>query len=442
MSLPLFYRKAPVFIQILILNLKGYLIQRKRFNKDFFKYYNFYLKNDYSKVDYNQLQLFIVHANTSPFWNKRFKQYNFDIKSKNLIKELEKLPVLKKSEVIANNEDIRVKVSGEEIIVGKTSGTTGAGLVFQDTLTKINKQWAIWWRYRQRFNIDMDLWFGWFGGQLIVPFEQDKPPYHRVNYPMKQIMFSGYHLKKETVVYYYNILKERKIEWLHGYPSQISYFSYLLKEAKLFDLDIKFITLGGENLLEHQKEIIKEVFKISPIQHYGLAEGTSNISQLPSGELVIDQDFAYTELIESEVDKDTYHIIGTNYSNLSFPLIRYDSNDLATVEKTKEGSLKIKTINGRNEDFITLPNGVKVGRLDHIFKSFSFVNEAQIYQTEISEIIFRIVKNENYIEDKHNKEIIKEARSYLGNDIKITIKYFKKIKRTNTGKLKFVISNV
>ena len=87
-----------------------------------------------------------------------------------------------------------------------------------------------------------------------------------------------------------------------------------------------------------------------------MAEGTSNISQLPSGSLVLDQDFAYTELVKSKIDEDTYHIIGTNYSNFTFPLIRYDSNDLLTAKKNDLGELQIISIDGRNEDYVTLPS--------------------------------------------------------------------------------------
>ena len=173
-----------------------------------------------------------------------------------------------------------------------------------------------------------------------------------------------------------------------------------------------------------------------------MAEGTSNISQLPSGSLVLDQDFAYTELVKSKIDEDTYHIIGTNYSNFTFPLIRYDSNDLLTAKKNDLGELQIISIDGRNEDYVTLPNGIKVGRLDHIFKEFTFVKEAQIFQISKRKIIFKIVKNVHYDNKKHESLIFKKAKSYLGSDLKYEINYLHKIERSSSGKLKFVVSKI
>ena len=37
-------------------------------------------------------------------------------------------------------------------------GTTGKGLVFWETDESLNKQWAIWWRYRRQLSIQIDTW--------------------------------------------------------------------------------------------------------------------------------------------------------------------------------------------------------------------------------------------------------------------------------------------
>src|SRR5690606_11045754 len=122
---------------------------------------------------------------------------------------------------------------------------------------------------------------------------------------------------------------------IHGYPSQISFFASLMLERSLPPIkDIKFISTGSENLMDHQVSLIKAAFGIKPFQHYGLAEGVANISQLPSGKWQIVQDFSYVELIPTEIEEDLFYIVGTNYSNLSFPLIRYQTNDLVRGNTT------------------------------------------------------------------------------------------------------------
>jgi phenylacetate-CoA ligase len=287
-------------------------------------------------------------------------------------------------------------------------------------------------------------WNGWFGGRSIASVKQQRPPFYRINYPMKQLMFSAHHLKADTVHLYVEQLQKRRITWLHGYPSQISLLASLMKQAGLIRVlpDLKIITTGSENLLETQQNIIAEVLGAPVVQHYGLAEGASNISQHPDGSLRPDQDFAYTEFIPlNEENPELCRIIGTNYHNPAFPLLRYDTGDLARI-RWENGVPVVLSIDGRQEDYITLPDGLKLGRLDHIFKKITEVREAQIYQPETGRVVLRIVKNTGYDAAGQEKMLLAETRKRLGNSIHIEIEYLDAIPRTKSGKLRFVISAV
>lgn len=442
MSLFSLYSKLPVFLQNAVVNLQGYIIQKRRFNSNFFRELTRFEGRDASTIDYDQLKVFMHHAKRSSFWNDKFKKYDIDIDSPHLVDEIKKLPILTKEEVRANIETIKLDVPGDKVIPIGTSGTSGSSLKFTQTISMENKQWAVWWRYRKRHGIDVDTWMAWFGGKTIVPVDQKKPPFWRINYPMKQLMFSAHHLSIDTVEGYYDRLKNSKVEWIHGYPSQISFLAGLILEKGLEPLrDIKFISTGAENLMDHQIAVIQAAFGIRPFQHYGLAEGVANISQLPSGKWQIDQDFSYVELVPTEVEDDLFYIVGTNYSNLSFPLIRYQTNDLIRVKKVGE-DIEIISIDGRKDDFITLPNGVKLGRLGFIFKNADFVKEAQIYQKSVSQILLRVVKNNNYDEQIHEPILRKECQQRMGDEIMIDFEYLEKIPRTTAGKFQYVVSDV
>ena len=434
------YFNSSYLIQNMMINIKGYLIKIRRYSGGFKKLLAKYMMSDPNQIDNHSLREFLKSASKTKFWKKKFNEFNVNINSKNLIGEISKLPILTKEEVKMNYDSILNTDEEKNILWSKTSGSTGSGLIFPQTRVSEQKQWAIWWRYRIKIGIDYNTWMGWFGGRKIVSLKQTKAPFHRINFPMKQIMFSAYHLNKDSVSEYYNVLKKKKISWLHGYPSQLSLLAHLIKEKKLKKLKyLKIITTGSENLLQNQISILKDVFDVPIRQHYGLAEGTSNISEGVNSEFVCDQDFCYTEFVKKN---NFYKIIGTNYNNPAFPLIRYDSGDLANIEINSNGNKKIKSIDGRIEDYIVLKNGVKLGRLDHIFKSLTEINEAQLFQPDIDTIIFKIVKGKNYdlknIEDK----LIKEIRKRIPININIRISYVEKIKKLESGKLKFVISKV
>ena len=260
---------------------------------------------------------------------------------------------------------------------------------------------------------------------------------------MKQIMFSAHHLNRDTAIHYYNILKEKKIKWLHGYPSQIALLAHIFDENKFKHLhEVNYITVGAENLMDHQKKAIENVFQVPVFQHYGLAEGVSNISEIGS-QLIPDQDFAYTEFIPNdEFDNTSFKIIGTNYNNTSFPLIRYDTGDIAKMKTDIKNISVINSIDGRNEDYVVLPNQIKLGRLDHIFKGFNEVKEAQIYQKKNYDVLLRVVICESIDRSNTGKKILHEARKKLGYGVNLEIEYVEKVLRTKSGKIKFVISDI
>lgn len=445
MNIENIYLKSPVIIQQIFLNLQGYKIVRSRFNEHFQFWYKYYKISDFNKINLDLLYEFLNQANQTEFWNERFNKYNVNIKDRqNLISQINKLPILTKQEVRENIEFIVNKNIQDKTSLMHTSGTTGSGLVFPQTSEMENKQWAVWWRYRNWHGIEFNTWMGWFGGRSIANFNQSNPPFWRINYPMKQIMFSAHHLSDKSIRFYFNMIKKRKLSWLHGYPSQLSLLAHLIKKNNLGTLPyVKIVTVSAENLLASQKKIIEEVFKAPVKQHYGLAEGVANISEHSNGELIPDQDFAFTELIPIDINNpEICRIVGTNYNNLAFPLIRYDTGDIACVEWNSNWKPTIVSIDGRQEDFLTLPNGVKLGRLDHIFKNLTEVQEAQIYQPDKDFVIIRIVKGQNYDNINQEKTVLSETRKKLGNSIKVKIEYIERIPKTKSGKLKFVISDV
>ena len=71
-------------------------------------------------------------------------------------------------------------------------------------------------------------------------------------------------------------------------------------------LNIKKISLGAENLSLFQKTLIQKAFNVNPIQHYGLAEGVANISELENGRFRVDEDYSIVEFIKKENDQDFF----------------------------------------------------------------------------------------------------------------------------------------
>jgi phenylacetate-CoA ligase len=447
------YKSLPVTLQNVACSIEGWRLSRRRYNREFREINKELNKRSASglteleRLRSTRIRGHVRAALQCPFWEKRFKQYGVNCLAENVQAELKKLPILTKREVQDQVDELRNPTIEKDCLLSShTSGTTGSGLVFWETPTAEKERWAVWWRYRGWHGLTQDMWCGYFGGRSVVPLTQSTPPFWRLNYSGRQILFSGYHMSSAAANAYLAALDKYSPPWLHGYPSLLSLIAgYLLERGKPLKITPRVVTTGAENLLPQQKDLMQKAFGCPVRQHYGQAEAVANISECPSGHLHVDEDFSFVEFLPLDDQPDVYRIIGTNWSNPAFPLIRYDTGDLVHIPAERPTCYMtgrvVAFIDGRKEDYVVLPSGARLGRLDHIFKDLTQIREAQIYQPNRETIIFKIVKREGYSVEAE-RHLLGEARERLGQEVKIAVEYVSSLERSRTGKLRFVVSEV
>jgi phenylacetate-CoA ligase len=139
-------------------------------------------------------------------------------------------------------------------------------------------------------------------------------------------------------------------------------------------------------------------------------------------------------------------IVATNFTNRSFGLVNYETNDYVEVAVSQhclcgQKGLILDSIDGRIENYVILPDGRLIGRLDHIFKHELPVNAAQIVQNSADQIIIRIDRKSGYtVADE--RVILEEARIRLGHAIKIEFDYDTSPQRDKGGKFRFIQQNM
>lgn len=448
------YLKLPVALQNALCSLQGWRIQRSRFGPGFHRYLqeverrSFWAPEQIAEFRDQRLRAFVQHCvNSVPYYRRRFKELGLRAEDIRKLDDLRHLPILTKAEVQAHiGEFISEALPKEQLTTVHTSGTTGTGLRFASTLTTIQEQWAVWWRYRRWHGLQLDTWSAHFGGRQVVPLSQTKPPFWRYNYPGRQILFSAYHMSPGHLEAFARELRRRQPPWLHGYPSLLALIAaYILDSGFDLGYQVRWITLGSENVLQQQVELIERAFGVRPLQHYGLAEAVANISQCERGNLHVDEDFAAVEFVPN-ADGVSHRIIGTNLANPATPLLRYDAQDIVgltpglTCDCGRPGRV-VARIDGRQEDYVILRNGTRLVCMDRIFRDTVTIREAQIHQKLPGKITLRIVRGEGYTQaDEHM--LLTEARRIAGDDLDITIEYVDRLERTRAGKLRFVVSEL
>jgi phenylacetate-CoA ligase len=441
------YNRLPVALQNIACGLEGARINRTRYGKDFWRLLAEYESR--ANWSYDQLAEYrdaklrkmIKHCyETVPYYTRLFNEGGINPDSIKSLDDLKVLPLLTKSVVNKNPEDfVSTAIPKSKMVTMHTSGTTGSSFIFQTTQEAICEQWAVWWRYRRALGIEFGTKQAMFGTQRIVPVNQHKPPYWRYNKANHQTYFSAFHEKESTLEFYYSEINEKGLSWIHGYPSLITLLaSYVVRNKLEFDRTIKYVTLGAENLLESQRAVMQEAFGVEPRQHYGTCEGVANFSERPDGQMYVDEDFSAVEFVGTG-DRKT--VVGTSLTNYAMPLLRWDLCDEVERGTERSGKRKICAIDGRKEDYITLPDGTRIGKLDHVFKDTRHIVEAQIYQHKDYSIeVFAVRTQDDMSVDEREAE--NRFSESFGVSVPIRFTYVDRVPRTESGKLRFVVSEI
>lgn len=443
------YARLPIPLQDAACSIEGWRIARTRFNARFHALLGEYTARakwsaeERAAYRDDRLRRFIQHAvESTPHYRELFSRFRLAPADIRGLEDLAKLPLLTKAEVQAAPErftSCAVPVGGR--VMMHTSGSTGAGLRFASTQDAQREHWAVWWRFRGLHGLPFGTPCAYFGGRSIVPLSQRRPPFWRHNRPGRQLLFSGYHLSPANAPAYLDALAASGIEWLHGYPSLIALLAgFALEQGRR--LPMRWVSLGAEGISARQRALIAEAFGVTPISHYSMAEAVANISQHPDGAFYVDEDFAAVEFVSR--DDGRFDVVGTNFTNPAFPLIRYVVGDIASLPAAPPAGAfgrQVLQIDGRSEDYVITKSGARLGRLDHIFKDMVHVREAQIVQARAGHMALHIVKGAGFGADDEvllRAEVLKR----VGDDVDFEIVYREEISRGPGGKLRFVMSTL
>ena len=442
------YNMLPVCLQNVACTVEGMRVKRNKYGKRQQKALSAFMeRNNWTykqKCEYRdqQLQIMMEHCyNHVPYYRKMFDRLGVDYHTIKSLDDLGVLPILTKSIVKENFDDFLAdNVDPKELIPMHTSGTTGSSFHFYYTKSAYAAQWAD--KVRHDFNLGLSgkEWAAYFGGRSIVPKSKNKPPFYRINYAMKEVLFSAFHLSASNFDDYIRGLERFKPEFWHGYPSSmVPLAQYLLDTGKCLSFVPKCIQLSSENVSESQLLKMKEAFGIRPIQGYALTEQVATFREYTNGRIFVTEDISAVELIPVQ-GSDLFRVVGTTITNFGMPLIRYDTKDFVTFIETPEGR-QILSIDGREEDCVRFKDGTIMRRLSRIFHDQKNVVESQIIQHSYDLLEFLVVKGKNFT--RVDEEMLhRDIQEYLTGKIGYEVKYVEAIPKTANGKIKFIISEI
>jgi phenylacetate-CoA ligase len=288
-------------------------------------------------------------------------------------------------------------------------------------------------------------------GRVVVPIQETKPPFWRMNYIQNQLWMSAFHMSGDNLPLYIEKLDNFKPKFLEGYPSTMFILaSYLQKIDKKFPL--KAVITSAETLFPHQREVIESSFDCKIFDFYGMAERVlfATECRFHHGKH-LNLEYGITEIIDyqgntAEIGKPG-KIIGTSLHNFGMPLIRYQTNDVTNFipGKCDCGLVHplIESITTKHEDIVITPEGkwISPSVLTHPFKPQKNIIESQIIQERSDLIRIKIVKNSSF-SDSDKENLLLSLTERLGNSMNIDLEFVDNIPREKSGKFRWVISKI
>lgn len=379
-------------------------------------------------------ELITYSYENSVFYKNHFKENNFHPSQLNKLKDLKKIPILEKLDLIENNSDIHTNWKGK-CLTAVTSGSSGQSLRFQrdesaDSFNRATIQKSYLW-----FGVypwDLNGYFWGFNFSFLKKMKTSFLDF--IQNRFRIFNYNSHNLKRF-------VKKINKATYIHGYSSMIYQTAkFINKKGLIKPKGIKMVKGTSEKIFKSYHDEVIKAFGTKIISEYGATESGIIAFECPEGNMHINMEGVLVEEIDHE-------IIVTNLQMKSFPIIRYKLGDYIELDKSE---FKCKC--GRNHKIlkeVTGRIGLPIYGNTEIYPSFTFYYifknldlqfsiklNYQIIQKEKGILLVRI---EQQLQRDERKKMNLEFVKYFGSDIQFELEE-KCVLKSENGKLKSFIS--
>jgi len=194
MKLKDIYDMMPPIIQNFICSGQGAIIKRQRYNNAFWDHLgklNSTQWKDGSQINTKKENEIERLLNTCykyvPYYTSVFKIAGVTPKDFKGLADIQKFTILEKEDIRNNwKQLVNINYPKKRLVHSHTSGSTGKALDFYQTKDSIPFQWAVWWRFRERYGFHLGDKHLNFTGKLIVPIQKKNHPYWRIFKPQNK----------------------------------------------------------------------------------------------------------------------------------------------------------------------------------------------------------------------------------------------------------------
>lgn len=339
------------------------------------------------------------------------------------------------------NTQLKPKVT----VKGSTSGTTGTPLTIPQDLSSVLREQAFVSRYLEWAGYQKGDKRAWIRGDVVVPLSQKVGPYWRYSVFENMILMSSFHLTADAIPDYLTAMEDYGVDIIQAYPSSIATLAKFLEtKDRYYRGKLKSIVTSSEYISQEDREIIEKRFQCKVFDWYGLFERVAAIGSCEYGNYHLISDYSHVEFLDSGDGK--HEIVGTNYNNALYPLVRYRTGDHVVLSNEQHCPCRriypvVEKIEGRTVQHVFNQVGEKIYALDQCIKGAKGIIGSQFEQHQFGEITLNVVANKAF--DVEQQEIVTESvKARLGKDMIVKYNLVSQLKKTRSGKVIAAICHI
>jgi len=359
---------------------------------------------------------------------------------------IENTPVLTKDYLKSNYESFfSNEFKRNDLVEAKTSGSYGTPFSFYMTSDRKARQ--------QAEIIYFGRWSGYYVGQKHAYVRSTVKSDLKL-WIQNELLISPDIINEEWLEKTTRRLIDFGTKTIIGYPTVIGNIaSYsLAKGYKPSDFNIEGIITTSEPLTEMNREIIVSCFGANVLSRYSSEElGVIAQEKDAIGLHLINYFTHLVEVLKLDSNEpaelgEVGRVVVTDLYNKAYPLIRYDTGDLAEfvpAEDNKYGFPALKKLQGRTIEVIYTTDGEKITpmAINGVFrdsKDSDNIIQYQFIQEDAKE--YRLLLQ--LIEEKIDVDpIIENLKRMLGEDASINIEFVSHIPPLKSGKRPYIVNH-
>lgn len=364
--------------------------------------------------------------------------------------DLQRLPIVTKAVLRADPEAL-LAVAKDTADVASTSGSGGRPVTFWLDKNRGAKEFAYLTHFWSRIGFTAGksrravLRGVAINGQGGKSWQWDAA--------LQELHLSPFDFTPQNMQLYCELIEEYQIDFIHGYPSAISVLAqYMVHSGWQAPTCLKGLLPASEAIYPQQEALFDKAFGGLPIaRYYGMSEKVLIAGQVGAspGDYAFEPLYGFAELVTEEgalcAVGEKGRIIGTGFVSRAMPLLRYDTEDMATLRerasRDNRWRLGVSDIAGRwNAEYLVGSGGqlVPMSAVNAHSEAYGKLHCFQLYQDTIGHVQLRVVPQHG-VQLSELQPFIDELHARIGPALHFTLQQVESIAfKTDNGKRPFI----